>query len=54
MKQAYTFHNEKSSKFWWIEYSGCDYVVNYGKSGSAGKYEIKEFDSEEQCAEQAG
>ncbi|WP_341282801.1 WGR domain-containing protein [Paenibacillus sp. FSL H8-0537] len=53
MKQSFTFHDEKSSKFWWIDYSDCDFVVNYGKTGVVGKYEIKEFDSEEECIKQA-
>lgn len=53
MKKAYTYEDGKSNRFWWIDYSGCDFVVNYGKIGFAGKYEIKSFDSEEQCAKQA-
>ncbi|MBP1995541.1 WGR domain-containing protein [Paenibacillus eucommiae] len=53
MKKAFTFQDEKSSKFWWIDYSGCDLAVNYGKTGSTGKYELKEFDSEEECTKQA-
>ncbi|NEW04877.1 WGR domain-containing protein [Paenibacillus sp. SYP-B3998] len=53
MKNAFTYHDEKSKKFWWIDYSGCDFVVNYGKTGVTGKYEIKEFESEEECIKQA-
>ena len=28
-------------------------VVNYGKTGSIGKYQVKEFDSEEECEKEA-
>lgn len=53
MKRAFVYKDEKSDKFWWINYDGIDFVVNYGKSGTNGKYEIKEFDSEEKCEKQA-
>jgi uncharacterized protein YfeS len=43
----------KSHKFWCIDYSGYDFSVNYGKSGSIGKFEIKEFETEEECLKQA-
>ena len=52
MKRAFRYSDEKSSKFWWIDYSGNDLVVNYGKIGTNGKYEIKEFDSPEECEKQ--
>lgn len=53
MKRAFVYKDEKSHKFWWIDYSGCSFAVNYGKYGSIGKYEVKEFDSEEECIKEA-
>jgi predicted DNA-binding WGR domain protein len=35
--QAYRFKDEKSDKFWRIEYAGDAYAVNYGKAGTTGK-----------------
>ena len=49
MKRAFIYKDEKSHKFWWIDYSGCDFAVNYGKFDSIGKIEIKDFDTEEEC-----
>ena len=49
MKRAFIYKDEKSHKFWWIDYSGCDFAVNYGKFDSIGKFEIKDFDTEEEC-----
>jgi len=53
MKHAFIYKDENSNKFWWIDYSGNDFVVNYGKLGTTGKYEIKEFDSSDECEKQA-
>jgi uncharacterized protein YfeS len=53
MKRAFAYKDEKSDKFWWIDYYDNDYIVNYGKNGATGKYDIKEFDSEEECEKQA-
>lgn len=53
MKRAFIYKDEKSHKFWCIDYSGCDFAVNYGKFDSIGKFEIKEFDTEEECLKQA-
>lgn len=52
MKRAFIYKDEKSHKFWWIDYSDCEFAVNYGKFGSIGKFEIKEFDTEEECLKQ--
>lgn len=49
MKKRFIYYDEKSNKFWWIDYEGDSLVVNYGKVGSIGKFQIKEFDNEEQC-----
>jgi len=50
---AYRYTDEKSDKFWRIECAGNDFAVNYGKTGSTGKYQIKEFDNAEECDQQA-
>lgn len=49
MKRAFAYKDEKSDKFWNIDYSGTDFAVNYGKTGAIGKYEVKQFDTEAQC-----
>ena len=51
--QAFRFRDEKSDKFWRIEYAGTDLAVNYGRRGTAGKYQVKEFDSPELCEKEA-
>lgn len=53
MKRAFEFKDEKSHKFWWIETEKNKFVVNYGKADTIGKYEIKEWDSIEECKKQA-
>lgn len=50
MKKAFVCRDEKSHKFWTVHAEGDSLCVNYGKHGSVGKYEIKEFSSETQCA----
>ena len=40
MKRAFVYKDEKSHKFWWIDYSDCSFAVNYGKYGSIGKFEV--------------
>ena len=52
MKRAFEFSDEKSHKFWWIESLEEKFVVNYRKIDSIGKYEIKEWDSIEECKKQ--
>lgn len=34
MKKRFIYHDEKSNKFWWIDYEGDSLAVNYGKVGS--------------------
>jgi len=51
--QVYRYADEKSDKFWRIEYAGNTLVVNYGKTGAIGKYQIKECDSDEACEKEA-
>ena len=53
MKTVLRFVDEKSDKFWRVETADCEMVVNYGKTGTTGRYEIKEFDSEEECEKNA-
>lgn len=48
-KKAYRFIDGKSDKFWRIEYDGSMLAVNYGKTGTTGKYQVKEFDCQEEC-----
>ena len=47
--EAYRYVDDKSDKFWRIEYIESAFAVNYGKTGTSGKYQIKEFDSTEAC-----
>ena len=47
MQRAYVFNDEKSHKFWWCETLDHELLVNHGKFGSAGKYQIKQFDTVE-------
>jgi uncharacterized protein YfeS len=42
-----------SDKFWRLEYAGNAYVVNYGKTGSIGKYLLKEWGGSEECVREA-
>ena len=44
MIEALHFKDEKTDKFWFVETLVCEMMVNYGKTGTTGKYEIKEFD----------
>ena len=44
MIQALYFKDEKTDKFWFVETLDCEMMVNYGKTGTTGKYETKEFD----------
>ena len=31
MKKCFIYHDEKSNKFWWIDYEGDSLAVNYGR-----------------------
>lgn len=53
-KRAFSFTDDKSDKFWWIDYGeGTDFAVNFGKTGTSGRFQLKEFDSEEKCRKEA-
>ena len=43
MIEALHFKDEKTDKFWFVETLVCEMMVNYGKTGTTGKYKIKEF-----------
>ena len=53
MQQTLRYTDAKSDKFWRIETLANQFVVNYGKYGTNGRYEIKEFDSPAECEKQA-
>lgn len=53
MVQTLGYKDEKSDKFWRIETSGCEMMTNWGKTGSSGCYEVKEFDTKDECEKQA-
>src|SRR5689334_11899681 len=49
MKKHLTYQDDTSDKFWKIETDGTSFKVTYGKTGSAGVTQIKEFPSAEKC-----
>lgn len=53
MKKAFVYTDEKSNKFWTVNYSGHFLCVHYGKIDTVGKFEIKEFDSIDKCEKEA-
>ena len=53
MKHHLTFKDDKSDKFWQIEISGSSFTVTYGKTGTAGTSQVKNFSSEEECQQEA-
>lgn len=53
MKKAFVREDGKSRKFWWIDYDDRSFAVNYGKCGGIGKYEVKEFDTRQECTKEA-
>lgn len=53
MKASLKFTEEKTDKFWRIETLGSELLVNYGKSGTSGRHQIKAFASPEDCEAQA-
>jgi predicted DNA-binding WGR domain protein len=48
-----TFKDEKSDKFWKIEAEGKNFTVTYGKTGSTGQAQVKSFESDEKCLNEA-
>ncbi|MFX3635629.1 MAG: WGR domain-containing protein [Candidatus Pristimantibacillus sp.] len=53
MKRAFVYQSDRSHKFWQIQYSGTEFVVNSGKVNTNGRSGIKQFHSEEECIKQA-
>jgi len=53
MQKHLTFQDEKSSKFWKIETCGKSFTVKFGKIGTSGQTQNKEFESEEMCLKEA-
>ena len=53
MKQAFTYTDGKSRKFWIIDPAGSNIMVNFGKLGTAGRYQITEYGSEAECQKAA-
>ena len=53
MKRTFIYSDEKSNKFWNIEISGNSFTVNYGKTGTAGQIQTKEFNDEAKCLKEA-
>ncbi|WP_290842961.1 DUF6493 family protein [Flavobacterium sp.] len=54
MKKHLTFVDDTSDKFWNIETFGSQFTVTYGKSGTSGTSQTKNFESEEACLKAAG
>ncbi|SFM86827.1 WGR domain-containing protein, predicted DNA-binding domain in MolR [Chitinophaga sp. YR627] len=53
MKARFIYQDEKSHKFWDIETNGTDLTVQYGKVGTTGQSQTKQFASEEECKKAA-
>lgn len=46
---ALKYGDEKSNKFWHAERLDCAFAVNWGKCGTKGRWQIKEFSSFDRC-----
>ncbi len=53
MKEALLFQDDKSNKFWRVETDGSYMVTNWGKNGTNGRWQLTEFDSDEECEKEA-
>lgn len=53
MKQAFIYTDDKSQKFWIIDSDGSNIMVNFGKLGATGRYQITEYDDEVECQKAA-
>lgn len=53
MKQAFIYTDDKSQKFWIIDSASSDIMVNFGKLGTAGRFQITEYDDEAECQKAA-
>ena len=53
MKQAFIYTDGKSQKFWIIDAAGSDIMVNFGKLGTNGRFQITEYNDETECQKAA-
>jgi predicted DNA-binding WGR domain protein len=53
MIKKFIYQDEKSSKFWNIETNGKNFTVTFGKIGTGGQTQTKEFDNDEECNKEA-
>ncbi|MBC9912747.1 WGR domain-containing protein [Chitinophaga varians] len=53
MKQKFIYQDEKSHKFWDIETNGPELTITFGKAGTQGQTQIKNFATEEECRKAA-
>ena len=54
MKRVFVFQDFKSQKFWSIDVRGTDVIVNYGKLGTDGQTQVKNFSSAGEAEKVAG
>ena len=54
MKRVFVFQDFKSQKFWSIDVRGTDVIVNYGKLGTDGQTQVKNFSSAGEAEKAAG
>lgn len=53
MKRTFLYSDDKSSKFWDIEINGSSFTVNYGKAGTNGQAQTKDFADDAACQKAA-
>ncbi|PSL26368.1 WGR domain-containing protein [Chitinophaga ginsengisoli] len=53
MRIKFIYQDGKSDKFWDIEITGDQFTVYYGKTGTQGQTQTKEYASEEECRKAA-
>ena len=51
--EALRYQDSKSDKFWRIEYAYNSLAVNHGKTGTIGKYQVKDFATQADCEKEA-
>ena len=49
MKRVFVFQDFKSQKFWSIDVVGTDVTVNYGKLGTDGQTQVKNYSTAEEA-----
>ncbi len=49
MKRVFVFQDFKSQKFWSIDVVGTDITVNYGKLGTDGQTQVKNYATTEEA-----